>query len=54
MNLSGAIHCTLVMRDILVVPLCLTVVYKQSGVAMEEVKTTALLDLERFQPLSLR
>jgi hypothetical protein len=51
---NAAIHCTLVIRNILVVPLCLTLVYKPGGVAMEEVKTTALLDLERFEPSSAR
>jgi hypothetical protein len=53
-NLSAAIHCTLVMRDILVVPLCLTLVYRPSGVATEGAKATALLDLERFKASSLR
>jgi hypothetical protein len=33
MILNAAIYCTLVMRDILVVPLCLTLVYRPSGVA---------------------
>jgi hypothetical protein len=41
------------MRDILVVPLCLMLVYKPSGVAMEAVKTTASLDSERFEPSCL-
>jgi hypothetical protein len=50
-NLSAAIHCTLVMRAILVVPLCLTLVYGPSGVAMERIKAAALLDLERWVSL---
>jgi hypothetical protein len=54
MNLSVAIHCTLVMRDILVVPLCLTLVYAPCSVAMAGAKATALLDLERFKASSLR
>jgi hypothetical protein len=53
-NLSAGIHWTLVMRDILVVPLCLTLVYRPSGVAMDGVKATALLDFERFKASSLR
>jgi hypothetical protein len=40
------VHCTLVIRDTHVVPLCSTAVYKPSD--------AATVDLERFEPSSLR
>jgi hypothetical protein len=42
------------MQDIVVVPLCLTLVYRPSGVEMEGIKATALLGFERFKASSLR
>jgi hypothetical protein len=53
-NRSAAIHWTLVIRDSLVVPLWLTLVYRASGVTMDGINTTALLDFERFKAPSLR